>query len=102
MTNEEVAQKLKEKQKTGEVAKHALGLMNKEVKIVKDEDDEGAGADPSSFNPDDILTNQQVVELPDELISSPPSESYLMSKSMWPEKNKWYGHAYEIFTLATS
>lgn len=21
---------------------------------------------------------------------------------MWPERNKWYGHAYEIFALATS
>ena len=43
---------------TGEVAKHALGLMNKEIRIAKDEDDE-AGADPSNFNPDEILTNNK-------------------------------------------
>jgi elongator complex protein 2 len=33
---------------------------------------------------------------------SPGTEDYLSNKSMWPERNKWYGHAYEIFSLATS
>ena len=54
LSNEQVAQKLKEKMKTGEVAKHALGLMNKEIRVVEDE--EGV-ADPSTFNPDEVLTN---------------------------------------------
>jgi len=33
--------------------------MNKEIKIDggKEDDDEGIGADPSTFNPDAILTN---------------------------------------------
>ena len=44
--------------KTGEVAKHALGLMNKEIRVAKDEDEE-AVADPSNFNPDEVLTNMK-------------------------------------------
>ena len=58
LSNEQVAQKLKEKMKTGEVAKHALGLMNKEIRVAKDEDEE-AVADPSNFNPDEVLTNMK-------------------------------------------
>lgn len=79
--------------------------MNKEVRIssAKDDDDEGVGADPSTFNPDAILTNTAVEEeIKEKVDSEPPTEAYIMSKTMWPEKNKWYGHAYEIFALATS
>lgn len=25
-----------------------------------------------------------------------------MTKTLWPERNKWYGHAYEIFALSTT
>lgn len=50
--------------------------MNKEIKISTSaaDDDEGVGADPSTFNPDDILTNNVAIE--DTLIdtSKPLSE----------------------------
>ena len=59
--------------------------MNKEIKISKEDDDEGAGADPSTFNPDEILTNAKVEEFQELIDPVAPPESYLMSKSMWPE-----------------
>lgn len=84
MTNEEVEKRLKEQSRTGEVAKHALGLMNKEI-ILGDkapaeggeDEDSAAGTDPSTFNPDGILTN---ATHEDELLinnSQPFSESKL-------------------------
>ena len=101
MTNEEVEQNIIGKM--NEVASMTLGLMNKPMMPKKnmrtDEDDTGHTVE--DFDPD-VLTNQQkdisediIVEDKDNDIML--TEEYLMNKSRWPERNKLYGHAYEIY-----
>ena len=34
--------------------------------------------------------------------SAPPVEDILMSRTLWPESQKLYGHAFEIFCIAAS
>ena len=84
-----------------------LGLMNKPIMPKKnmrtDEDDTGHTVD--DFDPD-VLTNKQsntqetIIENTDNDIML--TAEYLMTKSRWPERNKLYGHAYEIYCVATT
>lgn len=104
MTNEQVEQVIIGKK--NEVASMTLGLMNKPIMPKKnmrnDEDDTGHTVE--DFEPD-VLTNQKNVA--DDFVEDTKSdilltEEYLMTKSRWPERNKLYGHAYEIYCVATT
>lgn len=55
------------------------------------------------FDPNKILSNTK--DAASEIIHSlvePPVEDILMSRTLWPEQHKLYGHAYEIYSVATS
>jgi elongator complex protein 2 len=85
-----------------EVKKQPLGLMNKPVLLAKprvdDEEEEGIGPD---FDPNKILSNTKGAELIEDVVE-PPVEDVLMSRTLWPEQQKLYGHAFEVFCVATS
>ena len=75
-----------------------LGLSNKAVETVKDDeyvpdqDPDGLEAlDPASVNRQSTLD-----------IDHPPSEDLLARHTLWPEKEKLYGHGYEISAVAAS
>ena len=57
---------------------------------------------PDSFNPVGVLSNtaKETSDIP--AIITPPVEEILMSRTLWPESQKLYGHAFEIFCLAAS
>jgi len=69
-------------------------------KTIAEEEEGGLGGE---FDPIKVLSN--VKDKKDELIEDleePPVEDILMSKTLWPEQQKLYGHAFEIFAVATS
>lgn len=105
MTNEEVEKFIADKK--SEVASMTLGLMNKPVMPKKnqriDEETEG-GTTVVDFEPD-VLSNQK--DIGEEIIETADSqimltEEFLMAKTRWPERNKIYGHAYEIYCITTT
>lgn len=104
MSNEDVEQKIIGKQT--EVASMTLGLMNKPIMPKKnqrvDEEQEG-GTTVDDFEPD-VLTNKEVKQeiVEDNSTDVMLIEEYLMSRTRWPERNKLYGHAYEIYCVATT
>lgn len=55
------------------------------------------------FDPNSILSNtsDKVHQLIEDVVE-PPVEDVLMSKTLWPEQQKLYGHAFEVFCIATS
>ena len=79
--------------------KPVVFLANDKMR-VDDETEGGAGID---FDPTKILSNVKGAadELLEEL-SEPPLEDILMSKTLWPELQKLYGHAFEVYCVATS
>jgi hypothetical protein len=88
-----------------EVKKQPLGLMNKPVIVLANQntrvdEEEGGGIGPD-FDPNKILSNTKGDELIDDL-AEPPVEDVLMSKTLWPEQQKLYGHAFEVFCVASS
>jgi elongator complex protein 2 len=83
-----------------------LGLSNKAIKMVTDEDadtetstndlvdlNDGSAADSASVVPKSILV---------ELERQPPNEDHLARHLLWPEREKLYGHGYEISAVAVS
>ena len=105
LTNEEIEQRIKGKQ--AEVASMTLGLMNKPIlskKNLRIDDEENPGVTVEDFEPD-VLTNKKDAgeeifeDNSDDLMIT---EEYLMSKTRWPERNKLYGHVYEIYCVATT
>lgn len=75
--------------------------MNKPMIISSRVDDEEGGGTGLDFDPNMILSNSK----PDEIIENiiePPVEDVLMSKTLWPEQQKLYGHVFEIYCVATS
>ena len=101
-TNEEI-----EKLIGSEVKKQPLGLMNKPVIVLANQnmrvDEEEGGGVGSDFDPMKILSNtkDKVDEIIENLVE-PPVEDVLMSRTLWPEQQKLYGHAFEVFCIATS
>ena len=65
------------------------------------DEEEGGGIGPD-FDPNKILSNAADEAQIIEDLAEPPVEDVLMSKTLWPEQQKLYGHAYEIFCVATS
>ncbi|MCJ1395241.1 hypothetical protein MMC18_008125 [Xylographa bjoerkii] len=75
-----------------------LGLSNKAVEILDDEeplpvenDDERDAIDPAA------TTRNSTFEL-----DHPPLEDQLARHTLWPEREKLYGHGYEISSVAAS
>lgn len=81
--------------------KPTLLLGNKNLRV---DDDEGMGA--GDFDPTKYLTHtkdaQETIISDKELHGEPPLEDILMTRTLWPEQQKLYGHAFEIFAVATS
>lgn len=78
--------------------------MNKPVHIANDKvrmADEEGGVSIENFDPTKYLSNAagQTEEVIEDLFE-PPLEDILMSRTLWPEVQKLYGHAFEIFALA--
>lgn len=101
-SNEEI-----EKLITSEAKKQPLGLMNKPMMLANEKmrlvDDEEGGAMGPDFDPNKFLSNvkDKSGEIIEE-IKEPPVEDVLMVKTLWPELQKLYGHAYEVFCVAVS
>ena len=75
-----------------------LGLSNKAVEAIEDERpavnrtvDEREAPDPASVARKSTLD-----------IDHPPLEDHLARHTLWPEREKLYGHGYEISAVATS
>jgi elongator complex protein 2 len=78
--------------------------MNKPVLVSKAkrdiDEDGGQGMD---FDPTTFLSNNKVKEAGEgEEVKKPPVEDTLLSRTLWPEKNKLYGHQHEVFCVATT
>jgi elongator complex protein 2 len=84
-----------------EVAKQPLGLMNKPILAKQRVDDEEGGGIGADFDPNLILSNTKVEGVIEDVVE-PPVEDVLMSKTLWPEQQKLYGHAFEVFCITTS
>ena len=82
-----------------ETSKQALGLMNK-VNINEDDDD--MKFDITNFDPTALLTNQINSYNTTINFNNFPDEDCLTNNTLWPEKNKLYGHVYEVISLAGS
>ena len=74
-----------------------LGLSNKAVEILDDEeslsvgDDEHNAADPTTTPGSSTF-----------IVTHPPSEDQLARHTLWSEREKLYGHGYEISSVAAS
>ncbi len=64
------------------------------------DEEEGGGIGPD-FDPMKILSNTKADEIIESVVE-PPVEDVLMSRTLWPEQQKLYGHAFEVFCIATS
>ena len=64
-------------------------------------DEEETGGVAENFDPMSVLSNtkkdRKVIN-----ITEPPVEDALMSNTLWPESQKLYGHAFEIYSMAAS
>ena len=63
--------------------------------------EEGAFGNPTNFDPMSILSNAKKAK-DVGIIKEPPVEDELMTHTLWPESQKLYGHAFEIFCIAAS
>lgn len=59
-------------------------------------------ADVSKFDPTDLLTQKVNDVIENVNFGIPPDEDYLTHNSIWPETHKFYGHGYDIFSVACS
>ena len=81
--------------------------MNKPVIVLANQntrvDEEEGGGQGLDFDPNSILSNtkDKTEQLIDDLVE-PPVEDVLMCRTLWPEQQKLYGHAFEVFCVATS
>ena len=72
-------------------------LANKGMRV----DEQETGGTGENFDPMSVLSNTKVSQVLNE-ITQPPVEDILMSRTLWPESQKLYGHAFEIFCMAMS
>lgn len=85
-----------------------LGLSNKGIDVVDDDNDTGASSsaiqDPSnpSADRDALVDPASVVRRSALEIDHPPFEESLSRHTLWPEVEKLYGHGYELSCLAAS
>ena len=81
--------------------------MNKPVILANDKmrvtEEEGGGLNAGEFDPTKFLSNtkDKLKEHLDNL-HYPPVEDILMVRTLWPEQQKLYGHAFEVFSVATT
>ena len=82
--------------------------MNKQSRIVLANkgntrvNEEATGGLGGEFDPVSVLSSKSIVEDSVPQIVEPPVEEVLMSRTLWPESQKLYGHAMEIFTVTSS
>ncbi|KAI1351785.1 WD40-repeat-containing domain protein [Xylaria sp. FL0043] len=83
-----------------------LGLSNKAVEAVDDDDDAEISAAPGmnpgaddreALDPGTTVVRKSALE-----IDRPPLEDSLSRHTLWPEAEKLYGHGYELSCLAVS
>ncbi|XP_071803184.1 elongator complex protein 2-like [Asterias amurensis] len=73
----------------------ALGLSNK---AVFQGESGKAASEREISHPSELYT--EIYFNPLEL-AGPPTEEHLLQNTLWPEKQKLYGHSYEIFSVAS-
>ena len=69
-------------------------LANKGLRNAEDEDQSAFG-NPTNFDPMSVLSNTKV-EQDLTAAAEPPIEEVLMARTLWPESQKLYGHAFEV------
>lgn len=75
-----------------------LGLSNKAIEVIKDMEMLDIDKVDKRDGPDPISTAQK----PDFHVEHPPLEDLLSRHTLWPEREKLYGHGYEISAVAAS
>jgi hypothetical protein len=81
--------------------------MNKPVMLANEkmriDENEAGGMNVGEFDPMKFLSNKKKLDQDaiDELIE-PPEEDILMVRTLWPEVQKLYGHAFEVFCVAVT
>lgn len=86
--------------------KQPLGLMNKPTIVLANQnlrvDEEEGGGFGGEYDPTKFLSNTKTDTLANNQITEPPVEDVLMLKTLWPETQKLYGHAFEVFCITAS
>lgn len=79
-----------------EATSQVLGLMTKVVQVEQPQiTTYGKGEDG-----EDDLQEEDEKEAIEHDYNTPPVESYLINRTLWPEMNKLYGHGYELKAIA--
>lgn len=78
-----------------------LGLSNKAIELF-DEEGLDVDAEPHDREAPNLPDVAYVVRKPNLSSKHPPLEDNLAIQTLWPEREKLYGHGYEISTLAAS
>ncbi len=84
-----------------------LGLSNKAIQTIADEDDPTNAATTENHANDDeeqeaSIDPSSVIRKSTLDLSHPPFEDHLARHLLWPEVEKLYGHGYEISAVAVS
>lgn len=78
-----------------------LGLSNKAIATVDDDEQVSTGGDPDRYDRD-AVDPASVVHKSTLDFDHPPLEDHLARHTLWPEHEKLYGHGYEISAVAAS
>ena len=104
MTNEEVERMIGEREESAR--KQPLGLMNKPQILLANKgtrvNEEETGGMNENFDPVSVLSNTKQENTLAFQTAQPPVEEVLMARTLWPESQKLYGHAMEVFCVAAS
>ncbi len=82
-----------------------LGLSNKAIEAVSQDEpspDDSAELDGDVGTGGGTHSQSLRPENPVSSLDHPPTEDHLARHTLWPEREKLYGHGYEISALATS
>ena len=77
-----------------------LGLSNKAVEVFKNAKDEVSS--PNGEMDGQEVSDPAFVMLAKNLSDHPPLEDYLAKHALWPEREKLYGHGFEISAVISS